>query len=178
MKNTWKYIIGFVIILGIVYGIYKLNNKSERYFNKIEISKKNFIRNGTNKTYIDTIIHVGLNYLELEGVVVNIRPLTIDDRDDIEIKAHVVYDGANSYIIEVSNLNRVEMVEVLSHELIHITQFYSGRLGKTDVGVIWNNKLILYDNIPPYEEREWEILANGFGMELSKRINKQLYETP
>lgn len=50
-----------------------------------------------------------------------------------------------------------EILETLSHEMVHAEQVYRGTMAKNAIGIIWNGKQ--YDNTIPYNLRPWEIEA-------------------
>jgi hypothetical protein len=176
-KSIWKYIIGFVIIAGIGYGIYKLNTQPEKYFNKIELNNTNKILNQTEMKYIDTILLVGLEEINYKGIVIIVRPITItNDNPDFELYAHIVPDKNNNnvYLIEIDERSKLSIVETISHEMIHLIQLRSGHLKWELDYVIWKSDTIY--NIPEYANREWEQDAVGLGRILEKRLKERLYE--
>lgn len=162
-----------ILTILLVIGLYLLNN-SDKPYNKVILSKENHITNLTNIVYLDTIISVGLSKLKQSNVFVVVLPLTqrqIDQfADSGELKAHIVGNDSN-YIIFVSDITRNESITVISHELIHLNQYQSGRLKIDSTGVIWEGNLI--DNLL-YEERPWEIEAFSEQKNLSNKIEKVL----
>jgi hypothetical protein len=162
-----------ILTILLVIGLYLLNN-SDKPYNKVILSKENHITNLTNIVYLDTIVSVGLSKLKQSNIFVVILPLTkrqIDQfADSGELKAQIVGNDGN-YIIFVSDLTRNESITAISHELIHLNQYQSGRLKIDSTGVIWEGNLI--DNLL-YEERPWEIEAFSEQKNLSNKIEKVL----
>ena len=77
MKTTLKKYVGVIILLLLViFGIYKLSTRKERTFKIVQISKNNFIQNKTDKPYLDSIVQVGMNELGISGTYIIIKPLT------------------------------------------------------------------------------------------------------
>lgn len=174
MTKTNKILLVILAILLIV-GLYLLNKNSNKPYNKVILSKENHITNVTNTVYLDTIINVGLSKLNQSNVSIVILPLTqrqIDQfGDNGELKAQIVGKD-NQYIIFVADLTRSEAITVISHELIHLTQYRSGRLKLTQTGVIWEDKVI--DVNLAYDKRPWELEAFSKQRNLSDKITKVL----
>lgn len=173
MTKTNKILLIILAILLIV-GLYLLNKNSNKPYNKVVLSKENNITNLTNTVYLDTIVNVGLSKLKQSNVFVLILPLTQRQIDlfseNGELKAQIVGKD-NNYIIFVSDLTRSESIAVISHELIHLTQYRSGRLLLTTKGVVWEDKLM--GNLS-YDKRPWEIEAFCSQKNLSNEIEKVL----
>jgi hypothetical protein len=174
MTKTNKIILIILAIL-LIGGFYLLNRNSDKPYNKVVLSKENHITNLTNTVFLDTIVNVGLSELKQSNVFLLILPLTqkqIDQfGDNGELKAQIVGKEGN-YIIFVSDISRSESITILSHELIHLTQYQSGRLVLTSKGVIWENELV--DNNLSYDKRPWEIEAFSKQINLSDKIEKVL----
>ena len=154
-------------------GLYLLKDLDKPY-NKVILSKENHITNLTNTLYLDTIVSVGLSKLKQSNISVVILPLTHRQIDQFvdsgELKAQIVGKDS-SYIIFVSDLTRNESIKVISHELIHLTQYQSGQLKIGSTGVIWQGNQV--DNLL-YEERPWELEAFSKQRNLSDKIEKVL----
>jgi len=94
MKNTIiKYAGIILLILLIIFGIYKLATTKEKTFRLVNIEKNNFIQNKTDKPYLDSIVHVGMNELGVSGTYIIIRPLTKEVKqqfsNELQFKAHI-----------------------------------------------------------------------------------------
>lgn len=173
MTKTNKILL-VVLALLLIVGLYLINKNSNKPYNKVVLSKENHITNLTNTVYLDTIVSVGLSKLKQSNVFVLILPLTQKQIDlfseNGELRAQIVGKGGN-YIIFVADLTRSEAITVISHELIHLTQYRSGRLKISTDGVIWEDKLI-GDLL--YNKRPWEIDAFSKQKKLSDEITKVL----
>jgi hypothetical protein len=62
---------------------------------------------------------------------------------------------------------------VLSHEIVHVHQYYSGRLIFDDNKITWMGDEYKLDGLP-YDSRPWENEAFFLESELKSRIIKKL----
>jgi hypothetical protein len=176
-----KIIIGVLIALFLGIILYYLNryNKVE-YFKSIELTDNNGIVNVTKQKYMDTVVSVGLDVLNIKDNYVTIREMPdeikgrFNDQNSLDLTASII--GANDqYIIYIDNVDRITAIKSLSHELIHLQQYSSNRLSVIGSGVvIWNGKEINVLDIP-YNDRPWEIEAFKGQYELEKKILEKLY---
>ena len=178
MNKTLKTIIVLLGIIAISYLFYLLiQSNKEAYFNSIQFKNENYINNRTDMKFTDTILRVGLDKLGLKDVVVLVQPLTESAKQslgpDTQLKAHVRQEQ-NGYIVWMDNISRTEALTVLSHEILHIKQYESGRLVVNGTNVIFDGKQ--YDiNEIPYEQRNWEIEAFHDQTEMETYIRDILY---
>lgn len=179
MKNKfvkWGLIILGIIALGFV--IWKIVSYKEQPFKKIEMEGTNTILNGTDMKYIDTIVYAGLQVLNIDTTVVIIRNLDPGFRpssmDGYDLKAYIKTNGLQ-YVIWVSDLNKVNAIETLSHELIHMKQYYDQKLVINKDTVIWNGGIFETMNVK-YEQYPWEIEAFKNQNDLAKKMKSILYE--
>lgn len=128
----------------------------------------------TQTTYLDTIVQVGLDALELKGVSVLVKDMDKDRNiGDYTVEAFII--GSNKqYIIFVNTMSRDTALEVLSHELIHLFQIERNKLQKRSNYIIWDGDTILNPNELDYGDRPWEKEAFLFGRHLEKEIRKEL----
>jgi hypothetical protein len=118
------------------------------------------------------IVNKGLEILNVKDVNVNIYYL-----DDVNLKGNAASSDAlligknGLYDIYVKKgLTKTELIEAISHELIHLKQFEDKRLIKKEAGiVIWEGSTYEYSNIE-YEDRQWEAEAFNNGRKLAKLI--------
>lgn len=175
MKTKHWVIILVLVLLGLI--IY-LANRPERQFENYEFSGNNLVFNLHEKTYLDTIVHVGLDKMELQGALVIIRPQTKPKEIDgkYETEAYIVTNGQQYVIWIKPNLDRAKAINVLAHELIHLKQYATGQLwvvgGKT---IMWQGEIIPDITQIEYSERPWEIQAFQQGAYLSKDIKAVLW---
>ena len=142
----------------------------EKTFNVIELGKENAVLNRTDKPYLDTIVSVGLSELGIAGITVLIDPLEKElTTGEFEIQAHII-GTQNQFIIFTNEFSREKALEVMSHELIHLQQYNTGRLVKTDGGVIWEGYYIQSIGEIPYMARPWELEAFVLGENLKRTL--------
>ena len=172
-------IIGAVITLILLFFLFKSLNK-ETPFARIQLSPSNIVFNQTEHSYMDTIVSVGLDKLELKDMVVIIRPLSADILDmlkskepTLDLKAFIVGKD-EQYIIYIVDLSRTASIEVLSHELIHLKQTETKQLIKGTTSVFWEGK----EYIPAlsYDDRPWEKDAFDKQYNLTNDIKTTLYQ--
>jgi len=177
MKNNKKTIFGVVIIILIVLGILFLFSKNQdKPFNQKSFKGNNLVFNKTKINYLDTLIFAGLQELSIENTSILILPLNKNIEGDIELQAHIRQtDGG--FIIWIAELNRIQNIEVISHELIHLQQYNNKDLILTE-----ENKTLIYKdtkyevgNLPSYDSRPWETEAFAKQEDLKTKIKNILY---
>ena len=174
-NNILKIVLGVILILIILLLIFKIDLK-EKTFNQVELTNYNTIQNGLFPTYYDTIINVAMEQMKLNGYIVNMEQLSdaTKGKFDGELKAHIRYIDPNFFLF-TETLNRREAIEVLCHEVIHMQQYSSGDLVYSNGNVIWKGETIEL-NSKEYENRPWENDAFDRQTQLSKSVEKILYE--
>lgn len=182
MESSKKYIIGIVIviILAVSFIIYNSYRQEQIYFNKVELSHQNHVINRTDLSYLDTIVSVGLDELEIVGITVMITPVTFDISNyerEYKLRAFTLEGGDNSqYLIQIRSSSKKTIIETISHELIHIKQLNSDIFKTEDTYVIWHNDTIHSDDMVEYILRPWETNAFEDGEILENKIIKKLYK--
>jgi hypothetical protein len=173
MNKYLKIAIGVLMVLVVI--ILLIVYSGDRPFNKVIVPTDNMILNRTELQYLDTIIAIGLDELEIKGVNVYLRPISIVNTDNTTVlKAHIIAGDNNQYLIEIDKSDRGDILNSVSHELIHLKQLRDGRLKVTADYILWNNDTIT--NPPSYFDREWEIEAKDLGDKLRIKIKNRLYE--
>lgn len=176
MKNTWLIIVGAIILIGLSAFFIITLTKEEKYFNHVELSDNNQIVNSLKETYYDTILSVGLDQVNLNGVVVVVSELSNGAKNQFngDLKAHIRYYNGIYYLF-IDGFSREEGIEVISHEIIHILQYNTGQLYYDNEFVIWETQP--YDiNEIEYDGRPWEREAFNRSPSLSNKISQILYE--
>jgi hypothetical protein len=181
MKNYIKYFFVGILLFLIGVAIWKTiqDEKKYQYFKKVKLNSLNHIINRTNIDYLDTVISVGLNKLDIRGITLIIYPLKEETKkifaeNDFELKAYI--RGVNKqYIIWIDKMDKLKTINTLSHELIHLKQYETNRLIVNDKVVIWKGEKIDLMNVP-YSERPWEIEAFEKETDLNILIRKELFE--
>lgn len=167
-KNRNILIIVLVILLAIITAI--VLTSKEKTFNVIELGKENAVLNRTQKNYLDTIVSVGLTELGISGITVLIDPLEQEiTSGEFEVQAHII-GTQNQFIIFTNEFSREKSIEVMTHELIHLQQYNTGRLVKTNGGVIWEGFYIQSIGRIPYLARPWEMEAFVLGENLNRTL--------
>ena len=196
MKKYIKYIIGLILLLLVVFLVLNYNKKQafyerlqnslqfgiyrEQTFNRIDIETTNMVANRTETNYLDSIVYVGLNEMNLDSVTITIRQISPDVQamfdSNSQLKAHIIGKG-NQYVIFVDDMSRDEAIKVLSHELIHLKQYYTKKLILEKDKVIWNGREVYQTEIneTKYEQRPWEAEAFAGQRQLESKIKNKLY---
>ena len=177
MKTIYKILI-VIILIGLLYLIIK-NNK-DQYFKQIVLTDSNSVINVTNQTYMDTIVRVGLEQLNVNDCYITIKPMdpqvqkNFNDQTGLNLQACIV-GSSDMYDIYVEDMDRTTSIAILSHELKHLQQYHDGRLTVIGHGVVlWEGKKINVLDIP-YDQRLWEIEAFNQQNGLANSITKKLY---
>jgi hypothetical protein len=171
-------VIGIIVVLLIGFVIYKLSNQKQQTFKKVTLSRNNIISNKTSKSYLDTLVSQGLDVLGLKGEYVMIRTMDPSLKGtlgaDTELRAYIIGER-NQYIIYIGDLNRQESLTILSHELIHLQQYTSGRLIRMeDRFMMFDGEVYNVDNIE-YKNRPWEIEAFNKETGLKIKLEELLF---
>ena len=126
MRN-WIKIVGIILLIALViFAIYKLSTQKEKYFSTFTFERSHQVYNTTGVAYLDTIVQAGLQSLNIDTVIVIIKPLINADGilpEGLTTKAYIKGSG-RQYIIYIDNFSRDEYITILSHELIHLKQYY------------------------------------------------------
>ena len=175
-KNTVLIVLA-IIIVGI---LILLLTKKETTFRTYTSLNNNYIQNFVqSKTYLDTIVMVGLDRLGIGGYSVQIRPQqgTVKIDDEYSTEAFILGNEYQSVIYTKESLGRGTAIKILAHELIHLHQYRSGKIKRVGTkGVEWDGELIEDITTIPYNEREWEKEAFDRGRVLEKEIRNILIE--
>ena len=166
------------MVIVVIALIFLIINSSERKFQTYEFTPNNYILNTTKPLYLDTILHIGLNELNISDVSVLIEPMP--DRYHIDtnwdLGAFVIGNEAQ-FIIFIKEYDRDTYINILSHEIIHIKQYNDGRLKHENGCVTWKEHEYTDAEVMdmPYDQREWEIEAFMEGRTLANKIREKLY---
>ena len=168
-----------VLLLGLLFFLLNKQNK-EQYFNSIELTENNGIVNFSKHNYVDTVVSIGLDVLNIKNNYITIRDVpeqiveNFKKQNDMDLGASII--GANDqYIIYINELSRITSTKIISHELIHLEQYDSGRLRVISSGVVlWEGKEMNVLDIP-YNERPWEKESFRRQDDLEKKILEKLY---
>lgn len=175
-RNKLIILLSVILVLSTILFFSIKVSAEEEYFNKVELSENNFITNNIGYEFYDTIISVGLDEAGIKGVNLVVSELTSSAKDQFdsrELKAHVRYFNGTFYLF-VDKYGRKEAIEVLSHEIIHISQYNSGQLIYENGELFWENEKYDLENLD-YEIRPWERDAFSNQGKLYSKVYDILY---
>lgn len=174
-----KIVLIALLSLVAVFVIYKVATYTEPVFKQVKLNtNNNQVYNSTGVNYMDSIVYVGLDQMHIDGVRVVIRPLIKPkSSEDMTFKAHIVATDYN-YIIFTGSYPRAEALTVLTHELIHLHQYHTGRLVVKDNKITWQGDTSDMDTwlSVSYSNRPWEQEAFKEQGELRDKVKKVLYQ--
>jgi len=195
IKKQWKWIASILLILLIGYGYWRYTKQEEFYkrvknlmeigifeereFEDIEFETTNTVYNTANKDFYDEVVQVGLREMSMDSIVVSIKQITQSSKDnfdiDTELRAHILPNGSrgNNYVIWIDDMGRFESIVVLSHELIHLSQYQNKELIIEEDGIVWKRIKFTYQDISymDYRTRPWE--RDAFNKEKTLRFKIQ-----
>lgn len=158
-----------------------VNIVNSKPFNKINLNIKNSIVNTTNKTYLDTILHIGLEIENIDSVIIIIKPLTSKIKNSIKnlnISCVLYYENKSCFLyVDDCLMYNTLTIKLMAHELIHLKQYYKNEL------IFDNNNIVYYKNIQyslskiNYFEYPWEMDAFNEQADLYKKIKNILQAT-
>ena len=135
----------------------------------------------SNKTKFDMVLICKLILTQILKIDdVSIMVVTDDnfckrfDTEDIEIKAILQgYPVLKKYILYLkSDISNYELLSVICHEMVHLSQYNSGKLKLEGTTFKWEGKS--YNHVS-YWERPWEKEAKEKQYDIEKQVRK-LYE--
>ena len=178
MKKTIWFVI-IALIIGLI--IYYLNRDSKtEYFNEVTLPETNTVYNSSDNNFMDTIVAIGLQELNVKDKTVTIRNMpsyvsnNFDNQNNMQLEASI-FGAGGTYVIYVTDMDRRQAIKILSHELIHLEQYTSKRLVLLNNGLVnWKgNEIVVLDY--QYNDRPWEIEAFDGQGDLRKKIENILY---
>ena len=180
--KTKTIIIIFLIIAILALVIYLNKGSKETTFKEVELPEtSNYVGNHTDLKYIDTVIYLGINKLNIEGVFVNVLNMNKEVRDNFtkqtgqELRACIIGEGYQYAIFVDESMGRDESLVILSHELYHLQQYHSKRLVVLDNGIVnWEGEKMDVMSLP-YNDRPWEKEAFNNQRKLEIELRKVLY---
>ena len=180
MKN-WKKIALIVAAVAVVgFLIWTLVTYTEPQFKPEPFPINNTVANLTGgKTYLDTIVHLSLNALDFKGLVVVIQPLTpamqASFSQTLELRAQIKPDADSTlFHLYVGDIGKSEAIGVISHEMIHLQQYYLKQLVVKNDTPIWESRAIPITSVD-YEYRPWEVQAVNRSRDLEWILKHKLY---
>lgn len=123
---------------------------------------------------LDKYVYDCLKELGVDSCIIIIMP--------VETKIYGKYDGVckkiddNSYFIGLSNkFFYKESLSVVTHELVHVWQYYSKRLCIIDVNNIMFNSVMYHTSVKYHYDDPQEIEARNIGDQLYKKLKPNFY---
>lgn len=179
MEFTKRALIILGIIGLIITGIVLIYNPKEIKKDLI-FEKNNLIVNQTENKSLDTIIHVGLNELELTDLIIVVRDMPIsyvfDGPANLSLQAFITYSDDEYYTIYIRKFRLPTNIKIIAHELIHLSQYHEKRISlKNPKYVIWEKDTLYVPLKFEYNNRPWEIEASKEEIPLKKKIEETLF---
>lgn len=175
-KKNIVIILIILLVVGLL--IFLISKQKVEYYKHVELSNNNIITNKTSKSYLDTLVSKGLDVLDLKGKYVIIKNLDPSLKEalgtDTELRAAIIGER-DQYVIYIDDLGRHESLTILSHELIHLEQYSSGRLKKINNRIISFNNEIYDISVIQYRDRPWEIEAFSREKDLKNTLENSLF---
>lgn len=176
-----KKIIYVIIILALVIGLIIFLNPViyTNNLKKVDIEKTNKIYNRTDVKSLDTIYKKGFEILGIENktfIIVEIdkNQLSVFG-DDLDLKGTVI-DKGNYYLIKTKLGNNKEMIDIASHELIHIKQMVNGYFSYSEYGVYYKGEYYEFPLKGSYRNVPWEVEAYDEAPELLIKMKDSLLQ--
>jgi hypothetical protein len=175
-----KFLILLLVLLLLGGLIWLLSTSKPVVYQQVTLSETNGILNTTPYPYLDTVVDVGLTELGVAGLNVLVQPMSDRIRTRFEreegaaLEAYIA-EWLDGYVICVNgDLGRNRAIDIMAHELWHLSQYQSKRLvllGGSEV--LWLGTR--YDVLTlPYAERPWEREAFREQGPLARAIRQQL----
>ena len=175
-----KFLILLLVLLLLGGLIWLLSTSKPVVYQPVTLSETNDILNTTPYTYLDTVVDVGLAQLGVVGLNVLVQPMNdrirtrFEEAEGAALEAYIA-EWLDGYVICVNgDLGRNRAIDIMAHELWHLSQYNSKRLvllGGSQV--LWLGTR--YDVLTlPYAERPWEREAFREQGPLARAIRQRL----
>ena len=176
-----KKILILLLVLLLLGGlIWLLSTSKPVVYQPVILSETNGILNTTPYAYLDTVVDVGLTELGVAGLNVLVQPMSdrirtrFEEAEGAALEAYIA-EWLDGYVICVNgDLGRNRAIDIMAHELWHLSQYNSKRLvllGGSQV--LWLGTR--YDVLTlPYAERPWEREAFREQGPLARAIRQRL----
>lgn len=151
-------------------------------YKPVVLTERNEVINTSEWDYLDTVLHVGMDQLGLQGVRILVQPMNariknkFEESEGVELEAYIA-EWMYDYTICVNgNLGHEHAIDVIAHELIHLAQYKNKELIVTDgTVVLWMGEK--YDVLGiPYNDRPWERDAFANQRALAGSIRAKILE--
>lgn len=181
MKRIIPILVAILIII-MGYFIYKAITQPERIRLEVNLSDvNNTVINQSSIPYLDTLAHIGLQGLKVEGIILTL--LDIKPQHQINLLDGEVVNGFVSarskgdiLLFLNPNLKEGSIITYLSHELVHVHQVHTGKLWVMGNDIArWDGKIVNVNDWP-YLGRPWEVDAFKRQVRVSSHIYREMYE--
>lgn len=177
-KRNLIILLGVLVLLSVLILIYIIREEQKPFNQIILDTEKNSVTNTTEYDYYDTIIHVGLQELGYEGIEISVYPLSETARQNFQnsggdLHAHLREKDGKYYLFILPS-SKSQAITIISHELIHLTQYHTKKLTYENGIVNWEGKEYGVEEIS-YSIRPWEEEAFQLEGALTNQITKILY---
>ena len=182
--NLKKAIIVLIVALS-VFGLYNLTQTKEPQYQTVELlptTNHVYLTGSTEEQkYLDTLIRLGLQELKIDGVQVIVKPLVEGTgiMDGIDLDGYLVAYGAETYFLYLKSFSPRTSISKVSHELIHLKQYYDKKLIVSGQTLYWDGQVELLEQAMAvsYKSRAWEREASEKQTALADTLRKKLIKT-
>jgi len=145
---------------------------------------QNDIVNLTDQPFLTEIIEIGLDEMNITSATVIIKelkskPKSVSTRYGTYnetfafIRSSYLRKDQGKFVIYIQKLREKTAIKILSHELIHLNQYYTRNLMVSGQRVIFDGKYYKHVTNEDYKYRAWEIEANRLSLDLFVKIMKK-----
>lgn len=160
------------ILMVIMVAMLLLNNVSKPK----EITTPNIIYNVERNKELTKYLAVALNAYQIKNITIVIRYLSAEEfiflSTPTGFTSAVTQYKDGVYCISLIPTSKENSIRLIAHEIVHVKQLYDKRIVYTDTSFAWKGKQL--KEIPPYNERPWEIEAIIKEDSLTKIINDEI----
>lgn len=166
-----------LLLIPFSFLVWKIFFYKEPTFNKITFNSSCKIHNYTSMQFVDTILQAGLRVVGIDSTTIIVQYL---DKNKLslgqyEIEAYVT-ESALCYFLYLKPNGKLTSIRLLSHELIHIKQYYFNELSVNNSNfAIWKGDTI-YKNDKDYKNYPWEKEAFSNQSEIEKQLKTLLIQ--
>jgi hypothetical protein len=177
-----------IIVASLIVGLIVfllLRDEKQAYFKEVTYDINNIITNSSSYPFMDTLLHVGLNELQIKDNYILVKELTpsyanyLFINGDLDIYAMMVGKDQQYIIFIKDGLSRDKVLSVISHELIHLNQYHNNDLMVDYLNqmVYWKDHEYAFNYLGhiEYMERPWEKEAFRLEPDLKNAIKSILY---
>lgn len=171
MKKS-SIVIGLAILVAII--VLVVLSKNNTRYKAITLSSNNTTGYINVPVFYDTVMSVALDKAGLTNLSVVVKNLQQQTESDVSLKAHVRYSGGKYYVFIDPNISKLEAIDIISHEVIHILQYHKNQLVYVKGDTLrWEGELYTLTQLQ-YDDRPWEKEAFEKTPTLSSKVRNEL----